>query len=248
MTGAITAELLKVPLNRGRAILATVASINPAAAAAISQHAAQRRQVAVVSVEGADRDDQNHRRAEQSRQRRERAERPANARAENHREVDHVAAGQEGAQRKSFVELIRSKPAPPLHHDPPRPGEDAAKAGQRDRGKGQEQFGNVWLRRGSGLGVWGGCWRGGGTGWGTHRSHLTHSGFSGQPGGCAPAPGLFSATICAYIVQCRRNPAMAINGRRNKPFGPGGSTRRLHQFRSRSSEDSNQRTLLITND
>src|SRR3989304_2251822 len=27
---------------------------------------------------------------------------------------------------------------------------------------------------------------------------------------------------------CRGNPAMAINGRRNKPFGPGGSTRRLH--------------------
>ena len=28
---------------------------------------------------------------------------------------------------------------------------------------------------------------------------------------------------------CRRKPAMAINVRRNKPFGPGGSTRRLHQ-------------------
>src|ERR1041385_238202 len=27
---------------------------------------------------------------------------------------------------------------------------------------------------------------------------------------------------------CRRKPDMAINGRRNKPFGPGGSTRRLH--------------------
>ncbi len=27
----------------------------------------------------------------------------------------------------------------------------------------------------------------------------------------------------------RGNPAMAINGRRNKPIGPGGSTRRLHQ-------------------
>jgi hypothetical protein len=27
-------------------------------------------------------------------------------------------------------------------------------------------------------------------------------------------------------------PAMAINGRRNKPFGPGGSTRRLHHQRS----------------
>ena len=33
-------------------------------------------------------------------------------------------------------------------------------------------------------------------------------------------PGLYSG--------CRRKPAMAINGRRNKPFGPGGSTRRLH--------------------
>src|SRR5688500_14541869 len=28
--------------------------------------------------------------------------------------------------------------------------------------------------------------------------------------------------------ECWGNPAMAINGRRNKPFGPGGSTRRLH--------------------
>jgi hypothetical protein len=28
--------------------------------------------------------------------------------------------------------------------------------------------------------------------------------------------------------ECRGNPAMAINRRRNKPFGPGGSTRRLH--------------------
>jgi hypothetical protein len=29
--------------------------------------------------------------------------------------------------------------------------------------------------------------------------------------------------------RCRRKPTMAINGRRNKPFGPGGSTRRLHR-------------------
>ena len=42
--------------------------------------------------------------------------------------------------------------------------------------------------------------------------------------------GLFSATFCAYIRSCRRKPDMAINTRRNKPFGPGGSTRRLHQF------------------
>ena len=40
--------------------------------------------------------------------------------------------------------------------------------------------------------------------------------------------GLFSSTNCAYIHFRRGNPAMAINGRRNKPFGPGGSTRRLH--------------------
>jgi hypothetical protein len=32
----------------------------------------------------------------------------------------------------------------------------------------------------------------------------------------------------ALIFRCRRKPAMAINVRRNKPFGPGGSTRRLH--------------------
>ena len=41
--------------------------------------------------------------------------------------------------------------------------------------------------------------------------------------------GLFSSTFSAYIDGCRGNPAMAINGRRNKPIGPGGSTRRLHQ-------------------
>ena len=47
--------------------------------------------------------------------------------------------------------------------------------------------------------------------------------------GDKPHP-LFSSMFCAYIPWCRSNPAMAINGRRNKPFGPGGSTRRLHQF------------------
>jgi hypothetical protein len=43
---------------------------------------------------------------------------------------------------------------------------------------------------------------------------------------------LFSSTFYAYIDGCRREPAMAINGRRNKPIGPGGSTRRLHQSRT----------------
>ena len=43
------------------------------------------------------------------------------------------------------------------------------------------------------------------------------------------AATLSSATFSAYIGLCWGNPAMAINGRRNKPIGPGGSTRRLHQ-------------------
>src|ERR1041384_4162423 len=39
---------------------------------------------------------------------------------------------------------------------------------------------------------------------------------------------LFFARIGAYIQFCRRESTMAINGLRNKPFGPGGGTRRLH--------------------
>src|ERR1700676_1085691 len=55
---------------------------------------------------------------------------------------------------------------------------------------------------------------------------------------------LFSATFCAYIPWCRRKPAMAINGRRNKPFGPGGSTRRLHQ-RGRTRIDEGVKDVLL---
>src|SRR5262245_54663240 len=54
-----------------------------------------------------------------------------------------------------------------------------------------------------------------------------------QARGAPPAPrlalpALFSPARKAYIEWCRREPAMAINGRRNKPIGPGGGTRRLH--------------------
>src|SRR3954469_4307241 len=38
---------------------------------------------------------------------------------------------------------------------------------------------------------------------------------------------LFFSTFAPYIGGAG-SPAMEINGRRNKPFGPGGSTRRLH--------------------
>ena len=40
-------------------------------------------------------------------------------------------------------------------------------------------------------------------------------------------PALFFSTFDPYIEGAGL-PAMEINGRRNKPFGPGGSTRRLH--------------------
>ena len=46
--------------------------------------------------------------------------------------------------------------------------------------------------------------------------------------------GLYSFAAASYIHPCRGDPAMAINGRRNKPFGPGGSTRRLHPSPSAS--------------
>ena len=48
--------------------------------------------------------------------------------------------------------------------------------------------------------------------------------------GCPPHGWSFFDNHLRLYSDCRRKPAMAINGRRNKPFGPGGSTRRLHQF------------------
>src|SRR4051812_24767494 len=44
---------------------------------------------------------------------------------------------------------------------------------------------------------------------------------------------LFSSTFIAYITPAvPQGPAMAINGRCNKPIGPGGSPRRLHRCSS----------------
>jgi len=43
-----------------------------------------------------------------------------------------------------------------------------------------------------------------------------------------PGWTLFFSTFSPYI-RGAGSPAMEINCRRNKPFGPGGSTRRLHQ-------------------
>jgi hypothetical protein len=44
---------------------------------------------------------------------------------------------------------------------------------------------------------------------------------------CSAPSGLFFSKLAPYIGGAG-SPAMEINDRRNKPFGPGGSTRRLH--------------------
>ena len=45
---------------------------------------------------------------------------------------------------------------------------------------------------------------------------------------CSAPSALFFSKLAPYIGGAG-SPAMEINDRRNKPFGPGGSTRRLHQ-------------------
>jgi hypothetical protein len=50
---------------------------------------------------------------------------------------------------------------------------------------------------------------------------------AGIPPSRSAPPALFFSRLAPYI-RGAGSPAMEINGRRNKPFGPGGSTRRLH--------------------
>ena len=50
---------------------------------------------------------------------------------------------------------------------------------------------------------------------------------AGDPPPVPAASALFFSKIAPYIGGAG-SPAMEINDRRNKPFGPGGSTRRLH--------------------
>ena len=58
--------------------------------------------------------------------------------------------------------------------------------------------------------------------------HGTQTERSGRAAVAGKETGPFSARNWPYI-EGAGSPAMEINGRRNKPFGPGGSTRRLHQ-------------------
>src|SRR5579859_7329675 len=78
-----------------------------------------------------------------------------------------------------------------------------------------------------------GAWlhlKGGSRGANPHWSpiHLPEQGDSSKPCVSTPFSALSFSTFAPYISGAG-SPAMEINDRRNKPFGPGGSTRRLHQ-------------------
>jgi hypothetical protein len=57
------------------------------------------------------------------------------------------------------------------------------------------------------------------------------------------ADGTFFVNLLRLYSRRWRKPDMAINGRRNKPFGPGGSTRRLHQFRGSGNRSRGSRQI-----
>src|SRR5262245_38321076 len=66
------------------------------------------------------------------------------------------------------------------------------------------------------------------------------------PGGCRDNHLSFAAGE-AYINSCRREPDMAINSLRNKPFGPGGGTRRLHHQGAEVSGEKSAEPLISNN-
>ncbi len=178
---------------------------------------------------------------------------PAKPRSEHHRQVDDVRAGQEMAQRKGFVELVRRHPAVLLDDAAPRKHQNAAESRERHFGERDEQRDQTGRRRCRDFrrGTWIGTAAGGESG--GMRQDLERQAMQGQPilqvfhpkraaTGIPPAivarfrahalrnrpkAALFFSTFAPYI-EGAGSPAMEINCRRNKPFGPGGSTRRLH--------------------
>ncbi len=135
--------------------------------------------------------------------------RPANARSEHHRQVDDVRAGQEMTQREGFVERLGRHPAVLIDDATVRPDQHAAKPASDISAEAT----NSAIRLGGG----------------NVESSSAPMAAGGHPGGMpkCPAGALFFSTFAPYIGNAG-SPAMEINCRRNKPFGPGGSTRRLH--------------------
>src|SRR3954447_280576 len=145
--------------------------------------------------------------------------------------------GQEMAERKSLVEFVRRHPAVLLDDGLPGEYQDPSEARQRHPGEGQEQREQARRNGADGwtvrlvISLWGS--RCGILG---HVRSLERRPARGQacrePIPREPRNGrskhLLFETFAPYIGSAG-SPAMEINGRRNKPFGPGGGTRRLHQ-------------------
>ena len=179
--------------------------------------------------------DDHHRRADQPGKGRDAAGNAAKPRSEHHRQIDDVRTGQKMAQREGLVELLRRHPAVLLDDAAPRPDQHAAEAGQRHLGERDEQLDQAGRvgRDGTGYPA---PERRPAANPETWPRFRTARPAQAKPGSaCVPRPfgrvafhGTVFLNLCPYIGGAG-SPAMEINGRRNKPFGPGGSTRRLHQ-------------------
>ena len=207
------------------------------------QDAPQRVDLAVTGIERRQDGHDDHRRADQPGKGRDAAGNPAKARAEHHRQVDDVRTGQEMAQREGLVEFLRRHPAVLVDDAAPRPDQHAAEARQRHFGERHEQSRPGWVA----AAMWedpapgrrpaanpGACSR---SRTAASAEANPNSAYSTVLAGRFPAEtavqALFFSTFAPYI-EGAGSPAMEINGRRNKPFGPGGSTRRLHPSPPRS--------------
>jgi hypothetical protein len=169
--------------------------------------------------------------------------RAARKRSNTSTDIDDVGARQELAQRQEVVELPCRHPALFDDQHAARPRQNAAEAHERDPDEGEEDLDQRTRCNRSGGG------RDGQRSIGRFLGHGATPGTDGRrPLGATQAPyslqPLLPSSIRAYIGWAGL-PAMAINGRRNKPFGPGGSTRRLHQFQGSEVSDQNQPIFLI---
>ena len=104
------------------------------------EHTLKRRDLTEPRVEQADQRHDDEWRPDQPDQRDTGPRTTPDATPKHDREVDHVGAGQELAQRVGIVELLGRHPLALLDQHAPRPGEHPAKAAQRDQGKGDEEF------------------------------------------------------------------------------------------------------------
>ena len=156
---------------------------------------------------------------------------PRKRAAEHDRQIDDVRSRQEMAQRESLVEFLRRHPAMLLDDGAPRPHQHPAETSQRHFGERKEQLEQARLVGGCDAGYPAPGRRPAGIprAWSQNLEWPPPrpTQFGMFPRFARRIRGHFFSGFAPYIEDAG-SPAMEINGRRNKPFGPGGSTRRLH--------------------